>query len=131
MPVTPRIMGGFFLLATSICAVSALTFLHPGTLLDRIWSFKRAEYASMMTHAVWGGAGFALLALVFAATAWGAFHRRRWGHELAVGVFLVNALADAGRMISGSFAEGALGVVISGAVVVWLTRPGVRALFSN
>ncbi len=131
MPVTPRVLGGFFLLATGICAVSSVTFLRPGTVLDRIWSFKPAEYASLMTHAVWVGAGFAVLALVFAATAWGAFHSRRWGHVLAIGVFLVNALADAGRMVSGSFTEGALGVAISGAVFVWLTRPGVRALFSN
>lgn len=131
MPVTPRILGGFFLFATSICAVSSVTFLYPGTVLDRIWSFKPAEYASMMAHAVWVGAGFAVLALAFAATAWGAFHRRRWGHGLAVGVFVVNALADASRMVSGSFADGALGVVISGAAIIWLTRPGVRALFSN
>lgn len=131
MPVTPRILGGFFLLATGICAVSAVTFLCPGTPLDRIWSLKPAEYASMITHAIWVGVGFAFLALVFAATAWGAFHRRQWGHGLAVGVFVVNALADAGRMVSGSFADGALGVVISGAAIVWLTRPGVRALFSN
>jgi hypothetical protein len=95
-----------------------------------MWSIKPAAHEDMMLLRPASSGGFASLAAAMAAAAYGCFKRRRWGRTLAVIILALNALGDAIHVIQSGAIEGALGVVIAGALVLWITRPRVKALFS-
>jgi hypothetical protein len=126
---TPVLLGAFFAFATLMCAAAGVSLLTPGGWLDWIWLIKPQEHGLLMALGPWAGWGFLGLAVAMAAASWGTFRRRRRGLWLAMAIFAVNAAGDAARIFSGAVWEGVIGVVVTGAILWWLTRPGVRALF--
>jgi len=130
-PVTPWVLGGFFIFATAMALLAAVTLLAPGTLLDRAWAVKPQEYAQLRAMGPWVGCSFAGLAILAIWTARGLFLCRRWGWWMAVVGLTVNGLSDAARIPFGAVLEGLIGVAVTGAIVWWLTRPRVRALFAT
>ena len=83
-----------------------------------------------MPYRVWLGPGFLILAIVMASASIGWFRRRIWGWWLAVVIFLINGLSDAGQILIGHFLEGGIGVAVSGAILFFLSRPKVHGTFS-
>jgi hypothetical protein len=129
-PVTPWLLGAFCLFATAMALLAAVTLLNPGTVLDGAWSLKPGAHAELAAMGSWVGYGFAALAIVAIWTARGVLTRRLWGWRLAVAGLAVNGLADAARIPFGAVLEGLTGVAVTGAILWWLTRPRVRALFT-
>src|SRR5262245_32266682 len=109
----------------------AVTLFAPGTAVDAIWSAKPAEHRHLTALGPWIGAVFALLAVVFATAAYGAFSRKRWGRGLAIALFAINGAADASRMLSGAWEEGLIGMIVACLILAWLATPNVRAAFPN
>jgi hypothetical protein len=130
-PVTPPLLGAFFVFAAVISAATAVTLLAPGTPLDGMWRIKPAEYAQLRGMGAWVGAGFVVLCAAAAIGSIGILRRRRWGWWFAVVGIGINALADAARIPMGAVFEGLIGVTVAGAILLWLTRPPVRALFDR
>jgi hypothetical protein len=128
-PVTPVALGVFSLFAATMAALSSVTLLAPGTPLDAMWRIKPAAHAQLLAMGPVVGVGFALLCGAALATSVGTFGRRRWGWWAAVVGVCANATGDAINALAGSWAEGLVGVSITAAIVWWLTRPSVRALF--
>jgi hypothetical protein len=60
----------------------------------------------------------------------GCFRRRIWGWWLAVVIFLINGLSDAGQILIGHFLEGGVGVAVAGVILFYLSRPHVRRAFT-
>ena len=129
-PLTPVIAGVLSCVSAAIAATAAVTLLVPATPLSTIWSIKPAEYAELLALGPLVGVGFVALAVVAVTAAWGAFLRRRWAWWLIVVALAVNALSDAVRLVRGDVLEGAMGVVIAGAILWWMMRPAVRQAFS-
>lgn len=48
---------------------------------------------------------------------------------MAIAVFAANALGDVGQVFAGRIWEGALGITVAVAIVLWLMRPPVKAAF--
>jgi hypothetical protein len=128
---TPVLLGAFFAFATSMCVAAGVSLLTPGGWLDWIWLIKPEEHGLLVALGPWAGWGFLGLAVAMAAASWGTFRRRRWGLWLAMAIFAANAAGDAARITSGAVLEGVIGVAVTGAILWWLTRPKVRALFSH
>src|SRR5262249_55561288 len=128
--ITPWALGAFFVFATLMTALTAATLFAPDTPLTAIWSVKPTDYEALRALAPASAFAFAALSLAMAATAFGCLLRKRWGLMLALAIFSVNALGDAGRAFFGAPLEAALGVSIAGAIIWWLLRPRVRALFA-
>lgn len=128
---TPIALGLFFLFATAACLLVGLSLLLPGASLDAIWAWKPDEHRQLLAFGPGAGAGFLALALAMAAASYGTFSRQRWGLNLAMLIFALNALGDAARIPSGAVWEGVIGIAVSGLVLWWLTRPGVKAVFDR
>ena len=60
----------------------------------------------------------------------GCFRRRIWGWWLAIAIFTINGLSDAGQILIGHFLEGGIGVAVAGAILFYLSRPKVRGTFT-
>jgi hypothetical protein len=130
-PVTPALTGAFFALAFLLTGLAGVTLTFPGGPLDWIWRFKSIEHDQLLRMAPLVGYGFLALSIIMAAASVGAFGRRCWGWMLAVAIFGVNGVGDAVHMASGALLGGAIGVAAAGAILWWLTRPRVRALFDR
>ena len=68
------------------------------------------------------------VALTLAATVW--LKRRRWGWQLAVAIIGTQVLGDFVNIFFGRAVQGLVGVTIAGALLLYITRPYVRAAFA-
>jgi hypothetical protein len=71
-----------------------------------------------------------ILAIVMVSASIGCSRRRKWGWRLAVTIFVINGLSDAGQILMGHILEGAIGVAVAGAILFYLSRPTVRETFT-
>lgn len=130
-PLAPKVLGLFFALATFICLTAGISLLWPETPLSGIWAIKPREYRELLALAPWSGLGFTILAVLMATTSFATFQRTKWGWRLAIVIFAVNGAADAARLVMGDVFEGAIGVVVAGAILVVLSRSSVRSVFDR
>ena len=107
-----------------------MALFWPGSKFEVIWKIYPARRSLLMPYRMWLGPGFLMLAIVMVSASIALFRRRVWGWWLAVAIFLVNGLSDAGQILLGHFLEGGIGVAVAGAILFYLSRPKVREIFT-
>lgn len=100
-------------------------------MLEAIWKLYPARRLLLMPYRMWLGPVFLILAIVMASASIGCFRRRIWGWWLAIAIFVVNGLSDAGQILIGHFLEGGIGVAVAGAILFYLSRPKVHETFAK
>jgi hypothetical protein len=122
-------IGIFLLWGAAMATFAGITLIFPGTILDRAWVLNPAGHAGLTALGRWVGFLFPLLgsALLLAGIGW--LKHRRWGWMLAVLLIGANATGDLIRLLSGAWIEGVVGVLIAGALLIYMTRPNMRAVF--
>lgn len=121
----------FFALATAILFSVGTALLAPGSAFEAIWSVYPARRSLLMPYRAGLGPGFLLLGIVMASASIGCFRRRKWGWWLAVAIFTVEGVSDAAQLLLGNLLEGGVGVAVAGAILFYLSRPDVRAIFAR
>ncbi|MBZ5572387.1 MAG: hypothetical protein LAO09_10985 [Acidobacteriia bacterium] len=122
-------IGIFLLWGAAIATLAGVTLIFPGTPLDRAWVLNPRGHAGLTALGRWVGFLFPVLGLLLATAGIGWLKRRSWGWMLAVLLIGGNALGDAVRMAIGAWIEGAVGVVIAGALLLYIISRGVRDYF--
>ena len=74
---------------------------------------------------------FLLLGATLAAAGMGWFKRRLWGWRLAVAIIAIQVLGGFVNVFLGRIVEGGIGVAIAGALLFYLLRAKVRAVFKG
>jgi hypothetical protein len=119
----------FFTAAAVLCLTAGVTVLFPDTALSAIWRIKPGEFARLLDLRPWTGIGFLLLSGLMGAAAWGCLHRRLWGWRMAIAIFTANGIGDVAQIFTGRILAGFIGITVVVAILVWLTRPQVKAAF--
>lgn len=114
-----------------MAALAGISLAWPGTGLGEMWKLKPRAYASLVPLGRWIGVPFLLLGVVLATAAIGWFKRQLWGWKLAVGIIATQALGDAANLLLGRYMEGGVGVIIAGALLIYLLRGELRAAFGR
>ena len=120
----------FFAIATCILVGAGMALLFPGSIMEAVWKTYPARRVLLMPYREWLGPGFLTLAIAMVSASIGCFRQRKWGWWLAVSIFTVNGLSDAGQIVLGHNVEGGIGVAAAGAILFYLSRPKVRAAFA-
>jgi hypothetical protein len=120
----------FFAAASCILLIVGTALLLPGSKLEAIWALYPARRSLLMPYRIWLGPGFLTLAIEMIVASIGCFRHRKWGWWLAVGIFLVNGISDAGQILLGHRLEGGIGVAVAGAILLYLSQPNVRTTFT-
>ena len=124
-------MAVFLVFGAVMATLAGITLLFPGSFLDPIWRLN--PEAGEQLHQLGRGIGIAFLglgaAMVAAAIGW--IKRRFWGWALAVIIIASQVLGDLVNAARGEFLKGAVGVVIAGALLVYLIRPATRGAFEK
>ena len=132
MRLASAIVGALSLLAAAIALAAGTTLVWPGGPVDVIWAIRQDDTHAKMVALGWpAGLGLWVVAAVAVVTAIGSFQHRRRAWWLAAVALAVNGVSDLARIAMGGVVEGAIGVVIAGAILFWLTRPGVRGQFAR
>jgi hypothetical protein len=122
-------IGVFFVFGATMAAYAAVTLLIPGTFLDALWVLNKQGHDGLAALGRLAALPFIALSpmLVLAAVGW--FRRRRWGWVLGITIIAINMAGDLSQIIVGERWKGAVGVVIAGLLLVYMTRAGVREYF--
>jgi hypothetical protein len=124
-------IGGFLFFGATMASLAATTLLLPGTPLDRAWILNPTAYKQLSPLGSKIGILFLLLAILLVLSGVGWFKRRLWGWRLAVAIIATHVLGDIINLVRGDWLHGGIGVIIAGALLLYLLTPGVKAAFSG
>jgi hypothetical protein len=114
-----------------MASIAGTTLTWPGTFLDRLWVLNPTAHKQLATFAKPAGTLFLLLAAVLAMAGTGWFKHRLWGWRLAVAVIATQILGDLINFFKGDYLRGGVGFSIATALLFYLLRPVVRAVFNG
>ena len=110
---------------------AGITLLHPGTVLDRLWSLNPDAHRDLLPFRKPAGVLFLVLAAVAATAGVGWFRRRIWGWRLAVLAISTQVLGDCANLIRGDFLRGGAGLLIGGALLIYLLSDKIKGNFNS
>ncbi len=122
-------IGIFLFFGATMASLAAATLLWRGTALDRIWALNPSAYTQLAPLGRIVGIFFLVLGVALATAGIGWFRRRLWAWKLAVVIIAIQVLGDVFHCLRGDFLRGTTGVIIAGALLLFLLRPEVRAKF--
>jgi hypothetical protein len=123
-------IGVFLFFGMTMAALAGTTLTWPGTALDRIWVLNPTAHIQLASLNPRVGLAFLFLAMLLAAAGVGWFQRKRWGWRLSVCIIGIQVLGDLLNLVRGDYLRGATGVVIAGALLIYLCRRRVKTLFN-
>jgi len=123
-------IGVFLFFGAVMASLAATTLLWQGTVLGRIWALNPPAYKQLAPLGGWVGILFLLLGAALAIAGIGWFRRRLWGWRLAIVVISTQVLGDVVNCVRGEWLKGAIGVIIAGAVLLFLLQPRIRTMFA-
>jgi hypothetical protein len=131
-PKTPGFtaIGMFLFFGAIMASLAAITLLWRGTVLDRLWALNPIAYKQLAPLGGTVGILFLLLGAALTTAGIGWFRRRLWGWRLAVVIITTQVLGDVVNCARGDFLRGGTGVLIAGALLLFLLQPKLRAMFS-
>jgi hypothetical protein len=113
-----------------MASLAATTLLWRSTVLDRLWILNPTAYKHLVPVGGTVGILFLLLGAVLTAAGIGWFRRRLWGWRLTVAIITAQVLGDVVNCVRGDWLRGGTGVIIAGALLLFLLRPRTRATFA-
>jgi hypothetical protein len=122
-------IGIFLFFGAVMAGLAAITLLWRGTPLDRLWVLNQMAYNRLVPMGRTVGILFLLLSVALAMAGIGWFRRRAWGWRLAVGIIATQVVGDLVNCVRGDLLRGATGVIVAGALLLFLWRPKVRDSF--
>jgi hypothetical protein len=131
-PRTPGFtaVGIFLFFGASMASLAATTLLWRGTALDRLWALNPIAYKQLVPLGSTVGIFFLMLGAALTTAGIGWFRRRLWGWRLAVAIIATQVLGDAVNCVRGDLLRGGTGVIIAGALLLFLLQPKIRATFA-
>jgi hypothetical protein len=113
-----------------MASLAAATLLWRGTALDRVWVFNPTAYKQLAPLGRVVGILFFVLSVALIAAGIGWFRRRLWGWRLAVVIISTQVLGDVVNCVRGDWLRGGTGVIIAGALLLFLLQPRTRTTFA-
>jgi hypothetical protein len=122
-------IGVFLFLGATMAGLAGATLLWRGTVLDKIWALNPTAYRQLAPLPKIVGVMFLCLSAALALAGNGWFRRRLWGWRLAVAIISTQVLGDLVNLIRGDFLRGGTGFIIASALLLYLLRSKMKAVF--
>jgi hypothetical protein len=123
--------GVFLLLGGALAFLAAITLTRRGTVLGRVWALNPTGYKQLAPFGGKAGILFAILGVTLAAAAIGWFKKLLWAWRLAIAIIATQLVGNIINILLGRILEGAVGITASSALLFYLFRRHVRAVFAK
>jgi hypothetical protein len=124
-------IGIFLLLGAVMAFLAGTTLVWRGTVLDRMWEVNPRAYNLLAPYGKTIGIPFLLLGIVLTFSGVGWLKRRAWGWRMAAVIVVTQVLGNFVTALMGDITKGMVGVIISGALFIYLLRPKVKSAFMS
>jgi hypothetical protein len=124
-------VGIFLFFGATMAFLAGLTFLWPGTVLDRVWALNPHAYKQLAPFGRGMGIPLILLGLALTVAGMGWFKRFLWAWRLAVAIIAIQVVGNFVNIFLGRIVEGAIAVTIAVALLFYLLRSEVKAAFAT
>ncbi|PYX34526.1 MAG: hypothetical protein DMG80_01800 [Acidobacteria bacterium] len=131
MPRGITTVGAFLFFGAFMASLAGATLIWPGTSFDRVWALNPIAHRQLAILGRPIGILFLLLGAALALAGVGWFKRRVWGWRLAVAVIATQVLGDLVNFFRGDLLRGGVGFGIATALLFYLLRSRVRAVFNG
>ena len=105
-----------------MASLAGTTLLWRGTALDCLWALNPTAYKQLAPLGDIVGIFFLVLGVALTTAGIGWFRRRLWGWKLAVVIIATQVLCDVVNCLRGDLLRGGTGVIIAGALLLFLLR---------
>ena len=122
-------IGLFLAFASCMAVLAGIMLVWPGTVLDELWSLNETAHAELRGAGTYIGPAFWLLSVTLVAGAVGWFKQQMWAFRLTIAIFCIQIAGDLVNLVRGDFVRGTAGVVIAGALLLYLLRSNIRTVF--
>jgi hypothetical protein len=132
--VLPRGLNGigvFLFFGATMASIAGVTLIWPETAITKVWTLNAAAYRQLAPSGWKAGILFLALGAALTAAGIGWFRRSLWGWKLAVVIIAIQVAGDLVNLLRGDFMRGTTGVLIAGALLLYLLRPNIRAAFEK
>jgi uncharacterized RDD family membrane protein YckC len=122
MPIGIKLLAVFFAFGASMCLLTIVLLLFPGTTLDSLWLLNPDAHSAFQSF---GKLSILLMTIVGGACAFAAFglaKNRAWGRTLALIILALNLVADSINAFARHDLRTLIGLPIGGAMIVYLLR---------
>src|SRR6202165_2332298 len=123
-------VGIFLFFGAIMASLAAPTLLWRGTALDRLWALNPIAYKQLAPLGGTVGILFLLLGAALTTAGIGWFRRRLWRWRLAVVIIAIQGLGGVVNCVCGDLMSGGTGVIIAGALLLFLLQHKVRTAFA-
>ncbi|MGA7770814.1 MAG: hypothetical protein WCA27_31830 [Candidatus Sulfotelmatobacter sp.] len=123
-------IGVFLFFAAIMASLAGTTLLWQGTALGRIWVLNPTAYKQLAPLGGIVGIFFLVLGTALLTAGIGWFRRRLWAWRLAVVIVATQVVGDVVNCVRGDWLRGGTGVIIAGALLLFLLQPRIRAAFA-
>jgi hypothetical protein len=124
-------VGIFIVFGACMASLAGASLIFPGTSVSRIWVLNPRAYVQLSPFGKTAGITFLLLGAILGIAAAGWFNRRVWGWRLVACIITTQILGGAINGYSGRLFEGLTGLIVAGALLVYLLQPRVRSAFHS
>ena len=121
----------FFMTATVITVVAAISLLFPNGFLEPIWRLNPRGRAGLGAIGVWAVILFVVVGCASAVAAIGLWRGARSGYVTAIIVLGINLFGDVINVISGIEPRAAIGIPIVILLLLYLRRESVMRFFDR
>ncbi len=119
----------FFFFGAAMSGLSAIALLVPGGILKGVWNLNPEAHRNLQAMGSWGPVLMFAVCAACASSAAGLLQRAAWGHRLAVGLLIVNMLADIGNALVRGDLRTLIGVPIASILIACLFSRKIRDYF--
>lgn len=128
-PIGVTALSIFFMTATAITVVAAISLLLPNGFLEPIWRLNPRGRAGLGAIGAWAVVLFVVVGCACAVAAIGLWRGARWGYVAAIIVLSINLLADIINVVSRIEPRAAIGIPIVILILAYMTSQRVRHFF--
>lgn len=122
-------LGVFFFFGATMASFAAISLTYPGSFLDRAWTLNPTAHVQLASMGRTVAVPFVVLSVALLLAGIGWFRGRYWGWLLGTAIIGINLVADLIHFAMGDYIKSAVGVVVAGALLFYMTRMKVRDYF--
>ena len=117
-----KLLALFFAFGTTMCALTIVLLLFPGTTLDSLWHLNPDAHLAFQSIGRWSVLLMAMVGIGCALAAIGLWIRALWGIRLALTILSLNIIGDLFYALVRLDYRALIGLPIGGAMIFYLAR---------